>query len=73
MTQSPLGQLGGGTTVNRLAPMDVYTGLLLAAFVVLLVGFITIAMANMALVEGEQGEGGMMDSFPGFMAIKAES
>jgi hypothetical protein len=53
--------------------MDVYTGLLLAAFVVLLVGFITIAMANMALVEGEQGEGGMMDSFPGFMAIKAES
>ena len=59
--------------MKRVPAMDVYTGLLLAAFVVLLVGFITIAIANMALVEGEQGEGGMMDSFPGFMAIKAES
>ena len=53
--------------------MDVYTGLLLAAFVVLLVGFITIALANMTLVEGEQGAGGLMDSFPGFMAIKADA
>ena len=72
MTQTPTGQLGGGS-VKRVPSMDVYTGLLLAAFVVLLVGFITIALANMTLVEGEQGQGGMMDSFPGFMAIKGES
>ena len=73
MTQAPLGQLGAGSAVKREAPMDVYTGLLLAAFVVLLVGFITIAMANMTLVEGEQGQGGIMDSFPGFMSIRSES
>ncbi len=73
MTQSPLGQLGGAPAVKRVPSMDVYTGLLLAAFVVLLVGFITIAMANMSLVDGEQGEGGLMDSIPGFMAIKGDS
>ncbi|MEC7352935.1 MAG: hypothetical protein VX403_00625 [Planctomycetota bacterium] len=73
MTQSPLGQFGTGSTVKREAPMDVYTGLLLAAFVVLLVGFIAIAMANMTLVEGEQGQGGLMDSLPGFMSIKSDS
>ena len=54
MTQSPLGQLGGAPAVKRVPSMDVYTGLLLAAFVVLLVGFITIAMANMSLVDGNQ-------------------
>ena len=72
MTQTPTGQLGGAA-VKRAPAMDVYTGLFLAAFVVLLVGFITIALANMALVEGEQGAGGFMDSIPGFMAIKGDS
>ena len=71
MTQTP----SAGTTqfaapqAGRSAPMDVYTGLLLAALVVLLAGFVTILSANMELSEGEQASGGMLDSIPGFKVV----
>ena len=67
---SPQGQFAAGTqTVKRTAPMDIYTGLLLAALIVLLAGFITIIVANMELAEGESGSGGMLDSIPGFKVV----
>jgi len=50
--------------------MDVYTGLLLAAFLVLAAGFAVILMANMELTDGEQSTGGMLDSIPGFQVLK---
>jgi hypothetical protein len=50
--------------------MDVYTGLLLAALIVLVAGFVVILTTNMELAEGEQGDGGMLDSVPGFQAVK---
>ena len=71
MSQSPsAGQFAaGGPQAKRGAPMDVYTGLLLAALIVLLAGFITILVANTELSEGETGSGGMMDSIPGFKVV----
>ena len=42
-----------GTTAVRASGMDVYTGLLVAAFVVLLAGFLWVAAANMELADGE--------------------
>jgi hypothetical protein len=53
--------------------MDVYTGLLVAAFVVLLAGFLWVAAANMELADGERGSGGMLDSIPGFKAVQQDS
>jgi hypothetical protein len=71
MTQiSNPGQFASGAQAKRGAPMDVYTGLLVAAMVVLLAGFITILSANMSLAEGESSAGGMLDSVPGFQVIK---
>ena len=73
MTQMPQGSAGQytvGTQAKRAMPMDIYTGLLLAALVVLFAGFITILGANMELADGEQGDGGMLDSVPGFQAVR---
>ena len=71
MSQSPAGQFAaGGAQARRGAPMDVYTGLLLAALIVLLAGVITIITANMEIADGESGSGGMMDSIPGFKVIQ---
>lgn len=70
MSQAPSqGQFAAGAHSKRGAPMDVYTGLLLAALIVLLAGFITILAANMDLSDGETGSGGMMDSIPGFKVV----
>ena len=70
MTQiSSTGQFSAGGQTKRSSGMDVYTGLLLAALVVLLAGFITILMANMNLADGEQPGGGMLDSVPGFQVV----
>ena len=62
-----------GTTAVRGSGMDVYTGLLVAAFVVLLAGFLWVAAANMELADGERGSGGMLDSIPGFKAVQQDS
>lgn len=71
MSQSPSAQFAaGGPQARRGAPMDVYTGLLLAALIVLLAGFITILAANMELADGESGSGGMLDSVPGFKVVQ---
>ncbi|MCH2145327.1 MAG: hypothetical protein MK082_09315 [Phycisphaerales bacterium] len=71
MTQiSNTGQFASGAQAKRGAPMDVYTGLLLAALVVLLTGFISIISANNRLAEGETSAGGMLDSIPGFKIIE---
>ena len=70
MSQGSAGQYAVGSQTKRAVSMDVYTGLLLAALVVLLVGFITILGANMELADGEQSAGGMLDSVPGFQAVR---
>ncbi len=71
MTQiSNAGQFASGAQSKRGVPMDVYTGLLLAALVVLLAGFIAIISANGKLAEGETSAGGMLDSIPGFKIIE---
>ena len=70
MTQiSNTGQFAAGGQTKRSSGMDVYTGLLLAALVVLLAGFISIVSANMELSDGEQAGGGMLDSVPGFQVV----
>ena len=69
MTQTPNAAQLASAQTSRSAPMDVYTGLLLAALVVLLAGFITILSANMELADGEQASGGMLDSIPGFQVV----
>ncbi|MBQ72018.1 MAG: hypothetical protein CMJ67_03840 [Planctomycetaceae bacterium] len=56
--------------------LDVYTGLLFAAFVVLTTGVVTVAMANMKQVEPLQERGASIQSesvllgVPGFEVIK---
>ena len=69
MTQTPNATQFAAPQAGRNAPMAVYTGLLLAALVVLLAGFITILSANMELADGEQASGGMLDSIPGFQVV----
>ncbi|MBC03247.1 MAG: hypothetical protein CMJ34_08070 [Phycisphaerae bacterium] len=56
--------------------LDVYTGLLFAAFVVLVAGVVTVAMANMKQVEPLQERGvsiqkeSVLFGVPGFEIIK---
>jgi hypothetical protein len=56
--------------------MDVYTGLLFAAFVVLATGVVSIAMANMSQVEPAPGGGAIQTEsvlfgVPGFEVIQS--
>jgi hypothetical protein len=67
MMNAPIRRTGGD--------LDVYTGLLFAAFVVLATGVTTIAMANMKQVESpERGQSIQTESVlfgvPGFEVIK---
>lgn len=66
------GQFASGSQAKRTSPMDVYTGLLLAAFVVLFAGVISIVMANGELAEGEQSTGGALEALPGFTVIQTK-
>lgn len=73
MTQMPQGSPGHyavGSQTKRAGPLDVYTGLLLAALLVLAAGFFVILTANMEVAEGELTGEGLLDSVPGFQVVK---